>query len=247
MTNRRRQQSLNSSLVLIAVPTVDVLSLEEAKAALGIATSDQDGMLAAAIAAAAAVLDPAFGGWLGRALRPQTWELRLSGFPNDDAADFSAGSDRGDRIRLPYPVLTALSSVKYDNALGVEQTLVKDTDYRVYGLGGHHRAFVAPLAGTTWPWARRELESVRIQFVCGYAPAVSASPGPVAADKCPPPIRQAIVLASRMLLSNVERNLFIASDKTEGVGETRYVVSDSANRMIEAASSSLLESYRVYG
>lgn len=219
--------------VLITAPTADVVSLADCKAALGISTSGQDAMITAALAAVSQALDPATGGWLGRALRPQTWELRLSQFPCG-------------KIDLPYPVLTEVASVKYDDQAGVEQTLDIDTGYRVFGLGGHNKAYVAPAYNQSWPSARCDREAVRIRFVCGYAPAVPASPGPASADMLPAPIKQAIILSVRMILSNVERNLYLSSDKVDEIGEKRYVVSYVANELVKRASEGLLSAYRVW-
>jgi hypothetical protein len=56
------------------------VTLADAKVALGITDASQDTLVTAAIAAAADALDPAAGGWLGRALRTQTWELQLRSF-----------------------------------------------------------------------------------------------------------------------------------------------------------------------
>jgi uncharacterized phiE125 gp8 family phage protein len=234
--------------VLIAPPTVGALSLADCKSALGITATKQDTIMSAAIDAAAAAMDPASGGWLARALRPQTWEFRLSEFPVGDYG-FEPGYAN---IILPYPVHTAVSSVKYDDGDGVERTLNEGTDYRVFGLGGHNRAYISPVINKTWPYARPDMESVRIRYVSGYASAVAADPEhlpPIlaVADKMPAPIKQAIVLSVRMLLSNIERNLFISMDRVEGVGEKRYIISDVANKMIEQATTNLLANFRVYG
>jgi hypothetical protein len=64
------------------------------------------------------------------------------------------------RIVLPYPPLQSVSSVKYLDVNGVDQTLVLGTDYRVLGMGqtfgkGRDRAALrAKLAG---PAGRRSL------------------------------------------------------------------------------------------
>jgi hypothetical protein len=234
--------------VLITPPSVGALTLADCKAALGITATSQDTIISGAIDAVAAAMDPAFGGWLGRALRPQTWELRLPEFPVGDYG-FEPGYTN---IGLPYPVHTAVSSVKYDDGDGIERTLNEGTDYRVFGLGGHNRAYIAPVINKTWPYARPDMESVRFRYVSGYASAVAADPAhvpPIAAvaDKMPPPIKQAIALSVRMLLSNVERNLFLSLDRAEGIGEKRYIVSDVANKLIEQTTVNLLANFRVYG
>jgi len=207
---------------LITAPTAAVVSVDDCKSLLGISGSSQDDMIDGAIGAIAATLDPASGGWLGRALRPQTWELRLSGFP--------AGG-----IELPYPVQTALTSVKYDDTAGVEQTLVADTDYRVFGLNGHHKARVSPVYNGAWPVARSDDESVRIRYVCGYATTAM-----------PKPIVSAVALGVRNLIATGERNLYLSSEEVPGVRTRSWIVSENAEKVLRRAFENLLSIYRVY-
>jgi uncharacterized phiE125 gp8 family phage protein len=88
------QTIFQKTSVLITAPTDDVLTLTELKTALSITSDTQDDLLETLRDAVTETLDPASGGWLGRALRPQTWELRLSQFP------YAAGID------LPFPTHT---------------------------------------------------------------------------------------------------------------------------------------------
>src|ERR1700757_954382 len=85
---------------LITAPTDPVLSVDDCKTMMGISGSSQDGMITAALAAVISAMDPASQGWFGRALRPQTWEYRATGFP------------RGP-IELDFPPLLEIVSVKY--------------------------------------------------------------------------------------------------------------------------------------
>lgn len=152
-----------SSLILITAPTVPVVSLAEAKTHLEVAldTSDKDAQIAALVAASAGQIDAAYGGWLERALRPQTWELRRSSFDDDDYDDDG-------NVELPYPPLITVDSVKYDDADGVEQTLVLNTGYRILDLGGRWKQSIAPIYDGSWPTARSDGSSVRIRFTSGY-------------------------------------------------------------------------------
>src|SRR5262245_34930396 len=119
--------SQTGSTFLIAPPTAAVVSAAEVRTMLSLSSSTNTALLDLMIGAVADTMDAATGGWLGRALSPQTWEYRLDKFPSGKCA-----------IRLPYPVLTELTSVVYVDSAGDEQTLTADTDYRVIGLGGHH-------------------------------------------------------------------------------------------------------------
>jgi uncharacterized phiE125 gp8 family phage protein len=119
--------------------------------------------------AAVQLLDAASRGWLGRALSLQTWELRLDAFPLRD--DGSSAS-----IPLPFPPLRSVTSIKYDDSSGTEQTL----DPSSYRIAGGDVAAVSTVYGVAWPSARYAEESVRIRFACGYGDDEGATPLPAA-------------------------------------------------------------------
>lgn len=215
--------------VLIAAPDpLSVVSLAACKAALGIVSTTQDAMITAAIGAVVAELDPAFGGWLGRALGVQTWELQLLSFYDHRLAWRRYCADA---IVLPYPPLITVTSVKYLDADGVDRTLALGTGYRVFGLGSLGKQYLAPAYGGSWPVARCDEASVRIQFSCGYDGAT---------NKLPPSINAAVALGVRALLAVSERNLFLSEDMVEGVGTKKYIVGSGAGDVVKAAIGQLL-------
>jgi uncharacterized phiE125 gp8 family phage protein len=208
--------------VLITAPTEDVMTLAELKTALGVTSNGQDNLLEALRNAVVATLDPSSGGWLGRALRSQTWELRLPAF---------SGSGP---VELPYMPVTEVSSVKYDDMAGDEHTLTEDTDYRVFELNSvRAKCYLVPPYLGFWPVSRSDRESVRIQYVAGYSTV-------------PQPIKSAIALAVKSLQSVGERNLFMSLENIPDVREARYIVSDVAEKIIRSAVDSLLSPYRVW-
>lgn len=211
--------------VLITAPTAPVLTVAELKTMLGITSDADDAKLEAYRDAVTQTIDPASGGWLGRALRPQTWELRLSGFYNGAC----------NTIKLPFPVVTAVTSVKYDNDAGDEQTLTVDTDYRVFNLNQRIACIVAPPYLGQWPTARADRESVRIRYVAGYA-----------GDDMPQPIKSAVALAVKDLMNTSERNLFLAREDIPGVRGRQWVVSPAAGEVIQKCIGNLLSTYRVW-
>lgn len=224
-------------LHLITAPTEVVVDVDEARAQLRLPSDVTDDMIEALVGAATQQLDPAAGGWLGRALRPQTWELRLSGFPYATAC--VGDITRADAIVLPYPPLLAVDSVKYDDGDGVEQTLVLGTGYRVLG-GGNARSYLLPAYNGAWPSSVRcDYESVRVRFTCGYEILT-------AGDELPKTIKQAVLLMAKHLNGLSERNLFISSEDVVGVGSKNYVVSENAAAVMKAASESLVSTLRVY-
>lgn len=110
----------------------------------------EDALIEGYVAAASSWIDNPLG-WLGRAIRTQTIELRVSTF---GAADV-----------LPHGPITNIDSVKYVTPSGVEETLPENA-YRLDG---------ASLVATgAWPALRGDAEGVRIRYVVGAKDAPAA-------------------------------------------------------------------------
>lgn len=122
--------------------------------------TSQQAEVEAMIAAATGALDGP-DGWLGRAIGVQTIEARFDRF---DSCGFA----------LPCRPIIGVTSLKYLDSAGVEQTLAADQ----YELIGNE--LIAAL-GATWPSAAAYPEAVRIRYQAGYA-------------TLPAPIRAAILL-----------------------------------------------------
>lgn len=232
---------MSPSLHLITPPTDEVVTAAEARAQLRLPTSVTDDMIEALIDAAVEQIDPAGGGWLGRALRPQTWEIRSDGFPcYYEGRGYARDVRSAYEVELPYPPLLIVDSVKYDDSDGVERTLVEGTGFRVLGLGSRRRARIAPVYNGSWPSSVRcDAESVRIRFTAGY----EVSSG---VDPLPAPIKQAVLLMVKNLLALGERNLFVSAETVDGVGSRQFVVSENAANVMRAAAEGLLSTLRVY-
>jgi uncharacterized phiE125 gp8 family phage protein len=230
---------MSGTLYLITPPTDDVVSVTDARAQLRLSSDVTDAMIEALIDAAVAQLDPAGGGWLGRALRPQTWELRLSRFPYGYCGTGYARNFRPDvGIELPYPPLLTVDSVKYDDGNGTELTLIEGTGFRVLG-GGTRKSCVLPVYNGNWPSSVRcDAESVRVRFTSGYELGT--------VDEMPAPIKQAVMLMAKHLNGLAERNLFVSSEDVAGLGSRSFVVSENAALVMKAAAEGLLSTYRVY-
>jgi uncharacterized phiE125 gp8 family phage protein len=70
-------------------------------------------------------------------------------------------------IKLPMGPVQAISSITYQDAAGVQQTV----DPATYGLDGDaQESRLYPLSGAAWPVARRGAGSVVITFVAGDNP-----------------------------------------------------------------------------
>jgi uncharacterized phiE125 gp8 family phage protein len=189
-------------VVVITPPQFALVSLEEAKAHLRVEHDDDNDYIEALVETATNTIDgPA--GWLGRALITQTLEWRGDEFGSCD-------------IRLPYPPIAAIVSVKYDDSDGVEQT-VSSADYRLVGQSSLPR--LALTYGSTWPATRWQNEAVRVRYTAGYGDA---------SDDVPAPIRHAVLLMVSELYEN------------------REPTTDRPRTELPFAVAALLSTYRVF-
>lgn len=156
-------------------------------------------------------------GWLHRAIGKQTIAMSLDGW-----------SHCRDYIRLPYPPLLEVVSVKYFDAEDTEQTLV-DTSYVKTSLGIW---FKPPF---TQPGLSAMPDPVTITYEAGYEP-----------DDVPPEAKEAVILMVQHLKAIGVENLFLRSEEVEGIGTFQYTVSDQAGEVIRKASENLLQGLRVY-
>lgn len=152
--------------VLVTPPAETPVSPTEAKAHLRVETTADDTLIAGLIAAATAHLD-GWSGILGRCLVEQTWR--------QDYDDFRSC------LRLPlFPVLS-ITSVKYVDTDGVEQT-VDSANYVL--LNDERGAYVEFADGYSFPALNVGSAAVRITYVAGYG----------AASAVPQAIKQAMLL-----------------------------------------------------
>ena len=123
-----------------------LVTLEEAQVALGEDGTHRAAMISGAILAAQAELDGPKG-WVGISVAEQTVEARFDRFC--------------DTMQLPAGPVTDLTSVKYLDDDGVEQTLTDD----VYVLLSDGRLVLAPDA--SWPSTQSAKEAVRVVYDTG--------------------------------------------------------------------------------
>lgn len=159
-------------LTLVTPPSATPVSLDEARAHCKADTAD-DTMLQVYLDAAVAHVDGAEG-VLGRCLVTQTWDYKLECFP--------------DEITVPLPTLQSVTSVKYYDVDGVEQT-ISSSNYTVAGQR------VVPVDTYDWPDVEpgRPLP-ITVRFVAGYGLAVAV----------PAAIKAAILLILGDLYANRE-------------------------------------------
>lgn len=100
----------------------------------------------------------------GRAFMDQEWELIIDAFPDAE-------------IRLDKPPVTSITSVKYIDASGTQQTLLSTA----YALDADKLpGYLFPALNTSWPATLDVANAVRVRFKCGYAttPALLAEAAP---------------------------------------------------------------------
>lgn len=139
------------ALKLITGPTVEPLTLAEAKLHLRVDGSDEDALITPLITAARRMAEQRSG----RALCSQTWELALDAFP-------------ASAIALPLPPSQSITSIKYLDPAGAEQTLASD-QYALDNYGSQH--WVLPAQDVTWPDTLDAANAVKVRFVAGYGAA----------------------------------------------------------------------------
>lgn len=146
----------------------DAVTVAEAKAHIqGLESiTSEDAYIGTLIAAAREVAEA----FMWRTIVQSTYELRLSSF--------------SERIILPAPPAIAITSIKYIDTAGDEQTL----DASAYKLIDFEEpGFVIAAPGTSWPETRGADGDITITFTAGYA----------AAANVPAAFKQAILLMVR--------------------------------------------------
>lgn len=156
------------TLTLVTAPAELALTLAETKAHLRVedVANDEDALILALTRAAHEHLDGK-DGWLGRALLTQTWDLVLDGFPGrrTRAGGYSGPGFAADAIRVPLPPLISVTTLKYIDTAGDEQTW----DAANYTVDiGSQPARIIPVYGVSWPAARAAVNSVTVRIVAGY-------------------------------------------------------------------------------
>jgi len=165
------------SLVVVTPPASEPVTLTEAKAQLRIpvAQTEQDDHITGLIKSAREHCES----YHGHAYITQTLKLVLDGWPDDD------------EILLPRPPYQSITSVKYVDTSGVQQTL-DAAAYQADLTSTPGR--IRPAYGYSWPTIRDQMAAIEIIFVAGFGDA----------DDVPERIRQAIKIKVADLFENPE-------------------------------------------
>ncbi|WP_417624956.1 head-tail connector protein [Paremcibacter congregatus] len=140
-------------VVLTTAPEEPLVTLAEAKKQLRVIDgfTDDDTYITGLVSAAESYLDGREG-VLGRALVTQTWTGTLDArFPSE--------------IKVPLPPLQAVTSIKYIDQSGVQQTL----DASMYDvITNTEPGLIVPAFGQCWPSVRCQRQAIEVVFVAGY-------------------------------------------------------------------------------
>lgn len=139
-----------------AGPGAEPVTLAEVKAHAVIGTDVDDTLLGRLIKVARAEAESA----TGRTFITSTWVRTLDSFP--------------DAIQLLRGPVVSITSVKFDDENGDEQTLAS-SDYTLDTNGGM-LAYVVPAYGKAWPATRQQINAVRVTFVAGFGADETAVP-----------------------------------------------------------------------
>ncbi len=180
---------MSFSTQIVTAPSVEPITLTEAKARLGVTISDSDDDITALISECRAVCERE----CRRALAAQTWNLFLDDFP------------AGDTIELPLPPLTSVTHVKYYDTSAVQQTL-SSSNYYVDTAPEPGRIVLKSTA--SWPTVEDGRPSaVEIRYVCGfttYPPEVKAAILMLLAARWDNPAGDGIPLGVRNALTSLD-------------------------------------------
>ena len=155
-------------LNLITAPTVKPVTVADVAAQVRADLTAESTLVDLYIAAVTAKAE----NFIKRALVNQTWELTLDHFPivSCDLMGVRDPAYIPNKISLPLAPVQSITSIKYIDVDGVQQTLT-GTEYT---LTADDPNCVVPAYGKTWPSARLQPGSVTIRYVAGYG-ATSAS------------------------------------------------------------------------
>lgn len=149
--------TLWNGISIAAKPTGELIALAKLKSRLRVDMDDDDGLLADFLKGAIARIDGPAG--IGYALMEQTWRKSMDCFPWC--------------ITLPGAPIKSVTSIKYLDSAGTEQTLPA-TDYRVDLDCEPVR--IEPAYGLSWPSTRHVIGAVKVDYVLGEADAGNVLP-----------------------------------------------------------------------
>lgn len=165
---------LHTQLTLVSGPSVEPITLTEAKNHLRVDISDDDDLINGLIVAARRVAESQ----LRRAFVNQTWDLKIDAFPWFRLTHPDYNFTRVDyEIRLPIATATSVSSLTYVDWDGNSQTV--DPGNYLFTAGEPGR--LIPYPYKLWPWPRIQPAAATIRFTAGYGADATYVPATIKA------------------------------------------------------------------
>jgi uncharacterized phiE125 gp8 family phage protein len=149
------------ALSQVLAPATEPLTLDEVKQHLRVVdgVEDENGLIVSLIPTAREYVES----FTGRPLIAQTWDDKRDGFPC-----------AGGAIVLPYPPVSAVSSITYLDTAGVSQAWGASNYLTDLPSGPKAQpARITPAYGVSYPSTYPVVNAVQIRFVCGYGSASS--------------------------------------------------------------------------
>lgn len=143
---------------LITAPSIEPVSLAEAKLQCRVDDATDDALITSLITAAREQCEHI----LQRSLITQTWEKVLDSFPDDND------------IELLNPSIIAITTVKYIDATSANETTLASNQYSLDK--DSEPGWVMPATGVTWPETLDVANAVRVRYTAGYGAAASDVP-----------------------------------------------------------------------
>jgi len=181
-------------LKLVTPPSVEPVTLAEAKLYLRVVDSTEDAMISSMITAARVKCEAEFD----RCFINTTWDLFFDGWPNDNAPIPTAWPGLVGTIsvvRFPRANLVSVDAVNYVDGAGITQLL----DPSAYLVATGAPGMMMPAYLRTWPPTRIQLGSVVIRFTAGYG---------ATADDVPITDKQAVLMMTAMMYENRGESAF---------------------------------------
>ena len=138
------------NLKLVTPPTLEPILIDDGKRWAKIDGAEEDEDVDSLIKAAREYAET----FTNRALITQTWDLFLDQFPPDDEV-----------INVPRPRLQSVTSLKYTDTDGVQQTWAASN---YIGDTNKEPGRIALAFDKSWPDTRDIINAVEIRFVAGY-------------------------------------------------------------------------------
>ena len=152
------------ALVRPTAPTLEPVTLDEAKTHCVITSTDDDTFIGNLITTAREKVESD----TNRSLITQTWEQYLDCFPWNTPGAWPAA------ILLEPAPLQSVTSLTYIDTDGATQTLTEGVDFTVDTKSEPAR--IVPFYGTSWPSTRAVPNAVTITIVTGFGDAPSDVP-----------------------------------------------------------------------